>query len=60
MNDEMKKDLIIGMLVGLAGCFKIHMNCDQTETYESILQMINEIYYPPKDLNKPTTRNFNE
>jgi len=57
MNNESKKDLIIGMLIALAGSFKHQFSSDQSQTYISVIDTIDEIYYPKKDLSKPTSRN---
>lgn len=55
MNDN-KKDLLIGMLYALAAYFRHQFNDDQRQTYNTISSTIDELYYPKKDLSKPTTR----
>lgn len=57
MNNELKKDLILGMCFAMATHFKNNFNDAQTELYKDICEMINEIYYSKKDLSKPTPRN---
>lgn len=45
MDNERKKDLIIGMLHALISSFRKDLNEDQEETYLAVSSMINDIYY---------------
>lgn len=56
MTNDNQKDLIIGMLYALAAYFRHQFNSDQSQTYAIIVNTIDEIYYPKKDLSKPTSR----
>ena len=56
MNNDSKKDLIIGMLYALSSYFKHQFIDDQRQTYNTISSTIDEIYYPKKDLSIPTPR----
>lgn len=48
--NEMKKDFIIGMLYALASYFRDQFSPDQRDTFVTISETINEIYYPKKVL----------
>lgn len=56
MNNEAKKDLILGMCYALAGCFRAEFSGEQCHTFAVIAEAIEEIYNPKKDLSKPTPR----
>ena len=56
MNDESKKDLLMGMLLALAGAYESHFNESEKKAFERILKEIDKIYYPEKDLSKPSLR----
>lgn len=50
MNNESKKDLIIGMLFALSRQNYLDFNESQIETFNFITKTINEIYYPKPDV----------
>lgn len=54
--NELKKDLILGMCYALASHFRNQFNDDQQQTYNKITATIDEIYYPKKLTNEPTSR----
>lgn len=58
MNNEAKKDLIIGMLYALAHHFKYEFNPNQAETLQHVRDTIDEIYYSKKDGSVPISRSI--
>jgi hypothetical protein len=56
MNNEVKKDLLIGILFGFISTLEYEKTERSLKIYEKIMNMIEQIYYPKKDLSQPTVR----